>query len=195
MRKRGPGLLRSGLGIFLLGLWGMGTWAEEGASSATEQPVPDYKAKVAARIAEWKTAPVEDIEQAVLRSEVLIQQLNDEARAARLATRDLHEKLRMENPEVRAKYREIEEMRARINAFIEELPEMQAPMAAMEEAKSRLMEEVWFRTEAMALVASKDRADGFPERVEPVLEEPEAEAGTPEPAVSAMPEQKEDLEP
>jgi hypothetical protein len=189
MKKRCAGFLWSGVVIFLLGVWGAGAEPE----SPGEQPVPSFKAKVESRIAELKSATVEEMEQAVLRSEALMIKLNEEARALRMALRDLQEQMRAENPEVRAKYREIEEMRARINAFIDELPEVKAQLDVLGEAEARLLEEVWFRTEAQALVAERDRAAGFPERPEPVLNETEEPAGE-EPAAAGE-EPAEDLEP
>lgn len=222
MNRTGAVWLVFVVGLFVTGVWvgggGMAWGQEEVATemaaelteavAAPEQaakavaevvavetaPAFDFKAKVESRIAELKSVPVEDIEQEVLRSEARMLEFNEEARALRLAVRDLQETMRAENPEVRAKYREIEEMRARINAFIDELPEVKMQLDALKEAESRLMEEVWFRTEAQTLVARRDRAAGFPERPEAVLIEPEREPAETLPEVPGdSPE--EDLEP
>ena len=76
--------------------------------------------------------------------------------------------------------REIDAMRLKINAFIDELPEVKAQLEAVKQAELKLMEETWFRTGAAALVAKKDRAAGFPTRPEPVLDETKTES----PAIS-----------
>ena len=147
-------------------------------------PVPDFKVKVEARIKELRTKPVEDIEAAVASSEEAMQKLNEEARAARMATREAQEKMRADNPDVQAKYREIDEMRKKINAFIDELPEVKDKLDAESQVTALLMEETWFRTATMGLLAEKDRAAGFPERPEPGLNETATKAA---PAVPEAP--------
>ena len=196
MRKASAGVL-----CFVVGLWMAGSvWAgEEGAAAAPEQaaeavveavaveaaPAFDFKAKAAARINELRSKPVEDIEAALTACEKTMPKLNEEARAARLATRAMQEKMRTENSDVQAKYREIDEMRRKINEFIDGLPEVKAKLEAENAAQALLMEEVWFRTAAMGLLAEKDRAAGFPERPEA---EAAAEPAADETAAPAMPE-------
>ena len=187
MKKAGAGAL-----CFVVGLWLTGSvWAgEEGAAAAPEQaaeavveavaveaaPAFDFKAKAAARINELRSKPVEDIEAALTACEKTMPKLNEEARAARLATRAMQEKMRTENSDVQAKYREIDELRRKINEFIDGLPEVKAKLEAENAAQALLMEEVWFRTAAMQLLAEKDRAAGFPERPDPVLNETATES-------------------
>ncbi len=189
MRKRGPGWLRSGVGILLLGAWGAVSWAEDETSDvpatepAAEATPVDFKAKVQARLEALKGLSAAEIEQVVLASEQAMLKLNEEAQAARFATRDLQEKMRLENAEVQAKYREIDEMRVKINEFIDSLPEVKALIDVEDEARQKLLEESLFRAEAMGLVAKKDRAAGFPARPEAVL--PEAETGATEPVESS----------
>ena len=113
-------------------------------------------------------------------------QLNTDAQAAREALRDLQEKARAENPEVQAKFRELDEMRAKINTFIDELPDVKAQLEALQAAQAKVLEEAWFRTGALQMAAGKDRAEGFPDRAEPAVETPA------EPAAAAP---QEDLKP
>lgn len=155
-------------------------------AAAWGQGEADFKALARARANELAGLPFDEVQKAVLRSEIAMQKLNEEAQAARLAVRELQEKMRIENPEVQAKYKEIEEMRAKINAFIDELPEVKAQIDAAKAADAKLMEEIWYRTAAMGIAANLDRAEGHPERAEPVLDETDAVADS---------EQKKDLEP
>ena len=177
MRKRGPGLLRSGLGIFLLGLWGAGggmATAQEtetpGGPEAVVEAAVDFKTRVQARLLDLKALPADEIEQAIRGSEEAMMKINGEARAARMEARKVQEKMRQENPDVQAKYRAIDEMRQEINAFIDALPEVKGLLDQAHQAQDRLLEETWFRTEAMRILAEKDRASGFPERPEPAAE-------------------------
>ena len=155
----------------------------------------DFKERVQARVNALKALPVEEIEQAVRDSEQAMQKLNTEAQAARFALRDLEERMRLENPDVRAKYAELEKMRRDINTFIDELPEVKEKLEAANKLGQQLLEEAWFRTAAMQFVAEKDRATGFPERPEPAVEEQPAPApeAAPAPAAEAAPQG--DLEP
>lgn len=152
-------------------------------AAARGQGEGDFKTLAQTRANELAGLPFDEVQKAVLRSEIAMQKLNEEAQAARLAVRELQEKMRVENPEVQAKYKEIDEMRAKINAFIDELPEVKAQIDAAKAAEAKLMEEVWFRTAAMEIAANLDRAEGFPARAEPVLDETDADS-----------EQKKDLE-
>ena len=189
MRKRGPGWLRSGVGILLLGAWGAVSWAEDetgdvpATEPAAEATPVDFKTKVQARLDALTELSAAEIEQVVLASEQAMRKLNEDAQAARFATRVLQEKMRLENPEVQAKYREIDEMRSKIDEFIDSLPEVKALMEAEDGAQEKLLEESLFRAGAMGLVARKDRAAGFPARPEAVL--PEAETGATEPVESS----------
>ena len=181
MKKTGAGLLLFCASIFLAGVCG----AEEGMAVASSDPQAvsessDFKAKAQLRMNELQSLSAEEIEKIVLQADLDLEQLNQQAQAARLAARELQEKARAENPEVQAKYREIDAMRLKINAFIDELPEVKAQLEVVKQAESKLMEEAWFRTAASALIAKKDRASGFPTRPEPVLDETKTES----PAVS-----------
>ncbi len=187
MRKTGAGLSLSRLGVSLLwvSIGGVGgtAWGQEvtegAAPASTEEAAPvDFKAKVQARIDAIQGRSAEEIEQLVLQSEQAMLKLNEEAQAARLAAREMQEKMRLENPTVQAKYREIDELRAKINQFIDTLPEVKAQLDAASQAQERLLEETWFRTAAMGLVAGADRSRGFPERPEPALSAPETSADT-----------------
>lgn len=218
MKKTGAGWLLFVIAGLLVG----GSWevrGDEAAPPAAAVPAPevtapaeteapaeaapaaavatDFKERVQARVNALKALPVEEIEQAVQASEQAMQKLNTDAQAARFALRELEERMRLENPDVRAKYAELEKMRRDINTFIDELPEVKEKLEAANKLGKQLLEEAWFRTAAMQLVAEKDRAVGFPERPEPAVEEQPAPApeAAPEIAPAAEAAPQGDLEP
>jgi len=146
----------------------------------------DLKSRVQTRLNALKSLPVEDIEAAVLRSEQAMQELNKEAQASRLTARKLQEKMRLENVDVRAMYKEIDLMRLKINEFIDQIPEVKEQLETVRQTEAKLMEEIWFRTGVRGLAAKKDREMGLPDRPEILLDKSD---------ISSTSEQKKDLEP
>ena len=186
MKKSGAGWLRFFAVVCLCGAGVQAEPAQTGEGGGGAPVTADYKARADARLAALNKLSFAELQQTIAASEAAMVQLNTDAQAAREALRDLQEKARAENPEVQAKYRELDEMRAKINTFIDELPDVKAQLEALQAAQAKVLEEAWFRTGALQMAASKDRAEGFPERAEPVDEQPAA------PAVAAP---QEDLKP
>jgi chromosome segregation ATPase len=169
-----------GVGVFWvvsLFLVGGACFGESGSSATPDVEAQiDFKARAQDRIAALRDEPFETVQKAVKASELRMNALNEQAQSLRMEAREWQEKLRLENPEVRAMYQQIDAMRAKINQYIDELPEVKGKLDAATEAQNALLEEAWFRTAAMALAAELDRAAGFPDRPESILiQEPTGE--------------------
>jgi len=160
-----------------------GAW---GQAQAVDSPPVDFKSSAQARVDILKEMSLEEIEQAVLQSEEVMNQLNEEAQTARMATRSLQEKMRLENEDVRAMYAEIDAMRLKINEAIQQIPEVKEQLISLKQKEAQLMEEIWFRTAAMSVLSSRGGTIHSSSQTESNLDVIESEAA---------PVKKENLEP
>lgn len=164
IKKSGAVLLWLGLGLFLSGTWGTPALAQE--NSASETPAADaapapasarpFQAQVDQRLAALKTADLEALKQAKEECEKAAKELATKGPALRQAARAAYEDARLNSAEAKEIYRQIEELRQKMDQTLRELPAVKAKQDEVRQLEEALMVELQVRTGLSGLIAARE---------------------------------------
>lgn len=181
MKKAGAGWFVFVAGAFLLagGMLGAGgaAFAQEAidapaaesaaaapAETPAEEPAPsvpflEANQKAAARLESVQDKTLAELKELLAQSETSLPAMgkastekNNELRDARIAAD-------REAPEIRALYKQIEELQGKIAAVTDTLPGVKEKLDAYNASQSALFEEMQFRTKLMGLIRQRESAD------------------------------------
>lgn len=130
--------------------------AEESTPPA---PFLEANRKAAARLESVQDKTLDELKELLAQSEASLPTMgkassekNNELREARIAAN-------REAPEIRALYKQIEELQGKIAAVTDTLPGVKEKLDAYTASQSALFEEMQFRTKLMGLIRQRENAD------------------------------------
>ena len=184
MRKRGPDLLRSGVGILLLGAWGTGGWAQEiqidstldtrptimaaaPAPTETQEPVEmaetPARLPAAERLAALQAADLDALQAARDEAMKAAQEYTEKIPELRQRLQQAFEEARTNSPEVKAMRQQIADLEVSITQYLQGLPQVTELTDAIRQAEQGMLEELNLRTALGELIAR--RGGGSEERM------------------------------
>ena len=184
MRKRGPDLLRSGVGILLLGAWGTGGWAQEiqidstldtrptimaaaPAPTETQEPVEmaetPARLPAAERLVALQAADLDALQAARDEAMKAAQEYTEKIPELRQRLQQAFEEARTNSPEVKAMRQQIADLEVSITQYLQGLPQVTELTDAIRQAEQGMLEELNLRTALGELIAR--RGGGSEERM------------------------------
>ena len=172
MKKAGAGWFLFVAGAFLSGGWFSGggglAFAQEStgapAAATANEPAPtspflEANQKAAARADGIKDQSLEEWKALLKQTEEALPALGQAATARNNELREARIAADREAPEIKALYKQIEELQGRIAAVTDTLPGVKEKLDAYSQAQSALFEEMQFRTKLMGLIRQRENAD------------------------------------
>ncbi len=163
MKKTGAGLLWSRAALILFGVyWVSGGTGALGQEDTTASPpissFSDANDKAEARLESVKGKTLDELQ-------ALLKATNESLPALGKAASERNNELQQarnvadrEAPEIRALYKQIEDLQGKIAAVTDTLPGVREKLEIYNAAQSSLFEEVQFRTKLMGLIDAKEAA-------------------------------------